>query len=407
MKRTTTVEKIKAIVADKSAVVSAYTVTDDDSTQAELRLAVTWSIRYPVDAISYPRRMDKSAPWAESPWAKMADVEQAIADAALLAHGEHRETLSASSRTKSGAAAREAADAAARDRWASEFLAAHKIATRKRPLAAARATVASLQAWQKRIVAEMRAENSRHHHATRAAARERAEADIAAIAEGRFWDASPEAIKAHFSPPFYKNRLAGVSSAWRAALFLECVSTGYKSGREWRHRLVGTGRAYLCGIDDNGDEWGHQVAIALPLDDHMQAIPEADIEDAMAELFDAPRHSMHLCTRQGDLLFRPAEIPGERYECEGCGLLRGYGCTCPATTSVPIGTRRIPAVELHPQDGPWDVRESHRIEADGLERNGRFFRAQGPITVSHTSHAPVTLPAGSYRLHTLQVADAD
>lgn len=39
--------------------------------------------------------------------------------------------------------------------------------------------------------------------------------------------------------------------------------------------------------------------------------------------------------------------------------------------------------------------------------NGVYFRADSEITVSHTSHATVTLPAGEYRLYMSSEPDAD
>ena len=55
----------------------------------------------------------------------------------------------------------------------------------------------------------------------------------------------------------------------------------------------------------------------------------------------------------------------------------------------------------------WEVFESHKIWSPGLYRNGNYFRSDQDIEVSHTSHDMIVLPAGSYRLYELQVADAD
>jgi len=64
-------------------------------------------------------------------------------------------------------------------------------------------------------------------------------------------------------------------------------------------------------------------------------------------------------------------------------------------------------VELRPQPEPWEIRESHTVQSEGLMRNGEYFASPNEITVTHTSHETVTLPAGEYRVYRLQVAGAD
>lgn len=272
----------------------------------------------------------------------------------------------------------------------------------------------------------MRAENSKYladRKATKAAERE---ADALALKEGRFWDASKEALKGYFHPPFDKNYLADVSEKWRAALYLECEGAAWKDyNGNWRHKLVGTGRAYLCGIDDNGDEWGHECRIDLGVDDYGNVGLDADVEDAMAALFEIPARRLRNCERQGDLLFCRETIPTTtRAVCPYCGsrnlrpdrdthdviddaakIASGETVWCGFCGVVYAKKIAPPTLTLH--DGPWEIRESHRIESEGLERNGRWFRSPNPIHITHTSHQPVTLEPGEYRLYTLQVEDAD
>jgi len=55
----------------------------------------------------------------------------------------------------------------------------------------------------------------------------------------------------------------------------------------------------------------------------------------------------------------------------------------------------------------WTPRESHEITSPSLRRNGRYFRSDDEITITHTSHPTVILPAGEYRLYLSQAADVD
>lgn len=240
-------------------------------------------------------------------------------------------------------------------------------------------------------------------------------------------EADKEALKGYFHPPFDKNYLADVSERWRAALFIECESINYKDyNGNWRHKLGGTGRGYLCGIDDNGDEWGHRVE-GLPQgrDDHDNLSLDSTVEEAMAILFGIRAAALAECTRQGDLLFCPAKIPSEnKVICERCGMPesqhfaskldldseRGIyedylACYC-AGSYERYSPRTIKAPVLEPEE-KWTPRESHDITSPSLQRNGRYFRADHQITVSHTSHPTVVLPPGEYRLYALRVEDAD
>lgn len=151
----------------------------------------------------------------------------------------------------------------------------------------------------------------------------------------------------------------------------------YEIDRVRRRRLAGTGRGYLCGIDDNGDEWGHRVNdISLSRDEYDIAALDGTVEDAMSILFRINPFLLADCHRQGDLLFCPASIPAD--------------------------------VDMTHHEKSWTPRESHVISSPGLKHNGRYFRSDEKITVAHTSHAPVVLDPGEYRLYMSQAAaDAD
>jgi hypothetical protein len=425
-------EKIQTITQDRSKGLAIYTLKSDQSTQAELRMRCDWIIRFPVDRLHAPKRLDSTGvpsvalpdngEWRivpcdpSDPWRRFFESGVEINNIRKLASGTECKDIQINARTKNGPSQREEAQALFEIECAQAFIAAHKRATAPKRLAAVRIAITGLQARQKEILKEMRAENARYMADRKAAKAAEREADGLALKEGRFWDATQEAIKGYFHPPFAKNRLADVSERWRAALFLECESTAWKAGKgDWRHKLVGTGRAYLCGIDDNGDEWGHRCEIDLGMDDHGNVGLEADVEDAMAALFEIPVHRLGGCERQGDLLFCSTTIPTES-RCSNCGEKwepadfseNYYGKDlCRHCLMVSGGGYERKPPVLQPQDGPWDVRESHRIESDGLERNGRWFRSPNPIHVTHTSHSPVTLEPGEYRLYTLQVGDVD
>ena len=362
-------EKIKAITADTSSVISTF-ATADNSVQSELRLGARWSIRYAVDHITAKKDLSGGNPL----WRQFSALDSEIRQAADLVITRYpSETIKINARAKNGEEKRRVARADFEARMASAFLADHKAATGKRALAVVRKKITALQAQQMELLAQMRAANSAYFAA-------RAAENALALKEGRFWDCDRAALKGYFHPPFTRNYLADVSEQWRAALYMEMQSTGYKGwSGDWRHKLIGTGRGYLCGVDDNGDEWGHRVDMhsELTQDQYGDYDYSATVEQAMAVLYGIPAIKLDTCRRQGDLLF--AEAPA----------FPGPGST------------------LHPQPEPWNIRESHQIESPSLERNGRWFRSADPITVTHTSHQPVILPPGGYRLYTLQIVGAD
>jgi len=370
-------EQIKIITAGETPVVAKFDIKDT-SVQAELRLSCDWSIAYPVDAIHYPKPVDKSISWLQpDPWIAMRAIVQTIDTVAQLKSlTTPINTIPINSKTKSGPARRAAAREAFEIEHGQSFLAEYRKATSKKHLAKITRKIADLQAQQKALLQAMREHNSAVMLARKSAAAERKEANALALTEGRFWDCDKDALKDYFNPPFARNYLADVSEHWRAALFTEMASTAWKAGKgDWRHKNIGTGRGYLCGIDDNGDEWGHHVDLRryLERDQYDDYGYVASVEDAMSSLFELPVSKLANCERQGDLLFCRETIPA--------------------------------GVDLTEQPEPWEIRRSHTLTSEGLKRNGRYFRSAAPILVSHTSHAAVSLPAGDYRLYA--IADAD
>jgi len=356
---------------------TGFFVIRDTSTLAELRLECEWNIRLPLDSINYPKPIDNPWPRPEC-WQKASAIDITLATLTKITNKSYL-TLTANERTKTGSARRAAAKEAFEIEQGIAFLSAYRKATTPAAIEKLRAKITDLQAQQKALLPAMRAHNSAVTLARRGAAADRRAANQEALTSGRFWDADRDAFKNYFHPPFDRNYLADVSEKWRAALYTEMESTAWKAGKgDWRHKNTGTGRGYLCGIDDNGDEWGHHVDLTdyLIRDYYGDHGYVATVEDAMSALFGVAVKKLADCQRQGDLLFCRETIPTD--------------------------------TELHPQHAPWCVRESHIVScATTFERNGRHFRSITPITVSHTSHAVLTLEPGEYRLYTLQVADAD
>lgn len=409
--------KIKGITAQKTPVIATYR-TRDESVQAELRLSVEWRINVPVDAIQYPRDLSGQNADMWSPmWPLWADINKA----AKLAEGRARIANPINERTKTGPARRSEAKAAWLIEAGQAFLADYRTATKKRRLADARKQITDLQAQQKALLPKLREANSLYLAGKKTERVEQAARNAEALKSGRFWEADREALKGYFHPPFDKNFLADVSEKWRAALFLECESVSFKTySGDWGHKLAGTHRGWLCGIDDNGDEWGHHCQIPQSQTEYGDARLEGTVEEAMADLFDIAESELAKCTRQGDLLFCPAKIRREDglEHCRRCGEPREKHCQ----TTLEDGMTWLScyyrgntdeydphvhrAVVLTPEE-KWTPRESHEIASPSLRRNGRYFAADDEIVITHTSHPVVTLPPGEYSLYALRIADAD
>lgn len=392
--------KIREITADKSQAVANYTYADA-SVQAELRLSAEWTITAPVDQINYPR--DLSGENREL-WHEMANISWDIANATKLKSGRKHEIVKINAKTKNGPAQR----IEAKNSWLIEsgkqFLADYREATKKSNLVKIRNAIAALQSQQKSLLPKLREKNSEYLAVKKTAREEQKTKNTESLKSGKFWEADTETLKLYFHPPFDKNYLADVSEKWRAALFLECESVSYKrySG-DWGHKLAGTEHGYLCGIDDNGDEWGHECHVSLSRDDFGDCKFDATVEEAMCDLFTITQDNLKKCTRQGDLLFCPTKIckTDSHEHCRSCGKTAdqhtqgGYCYYQPHIHKAPI---------MEPES-EWIPRESHIITSPTLRHNGVYFAADNEITVSHTSHTMVTLPAGEYRLYMSQVAD--
>jgi hypothetical protein len=401
-------EKISTITTSRTPVVCTYRV-DDESVNAELRLRAEWTILVPVDSINYPKDLSGEN---HDLWQQMRDLSWEIRKAAALVdrrvpEGYRPHTITINVRTVSGPARRSEARIAWQIEQGKAFLADYRKATGKANLARVRKQIAALQAQQKALLPKLRESNSLYLR-MRTNEREALKARNAeALKTGRFWEADHETLKGYFHPPFDKNYVADVSDKWRACLILECESVSYRAGynNEWRHKLVGTGTGYLCGIDDNGDEWGHTVHdIPQSRDAHDNFALDSTVEDAMSVLFDIPVKALAECVRQGDLLFRAVTIPtADRTICRWCRRPEeSHDPYCQVYTPT-----TIKAPVLTPKSG-WEPRPSHVITSPSLTHNGVYFRAVDPITITHTSHATVTLPAGEYRLYMSRAAiDAD
>lgn len=409
-------EKIKKIISDKSEVTSTYRTTDL-SVQAELRLSAEWRISVPVDTINYPRCLNPESDM--TPWNQMTSLEIEINKISqLISRQIPTAHIKISEKKKDGYELR----AHAKTEWMAEtgaqFLADYKAVTKKRNLTAVRKQITALQARQKALLPELRAANSAYVLARKNAKSERMAKNAEALESGRFWDADKDSLKGYFHPPFDKNYLADVSEKWRAALFLECESSSYKTySGNWGHKLVGTGRGYLCGIDDNGDEWGFTLSnLPQSHDEYYDAKLDSTVEEAMAEVFDIRASALEKCTRQGDLLFCPVTIRKTPLTvCRNCGKPErdhvedvGGSKKCDYF-SVSLSWEPGKIIEpptMKPSD-KWTPRESHDITSKSLRHNGRYFAADDQITITHTSHATVILPAGEYRLYMSQMPDAD
>jgi hypothetical protein len=362
--------KIQKIIADRSLVASYETI--DSSVQAELRLRAQWSIAVPVDHIHHPKQLN---PDAHDLWAEMRELKRRTSKAALLKSDFRSTTIPISSRRKKGPAERAEAKTAWQVETAKAFLVDYKAATAKQNLTLARRRIVELQAEQKALLPELRRANSAHLAYRKA---EKAQ-QVEALAEGRFWACDKKLLKDYFHPPFRRNYLSDVSERWRAALYTEMADTAWKAGKgDWRHKNIGTGRGYLCGIDDNGDEWGHAVNLDVYVDHDKYGDMGyvANVEEAMSALFTVPIGNIDKCTRQGDLLFCPVS------------LLEGDKSS------------------LDPEE-KWSIRESHQAWSPGLRHNGVYFASHHEIMITHTSHQDIVLPPGEYRLYTLDVEDAD
>lgn len=428
------IEKIKSLTTGNVThpVLASFEITDD-SVQAELRLRAHWEVWKQVDHINYPKDLSDQA---GDLWGQMSVKKYEIDKIRRMVKRNYPESergwentiIKINAKNKNGEEKRSEAKAAWIVEAGKQFLIDYKRVTSKKHLASIRNQIINLQSQQKALLPALRKSNSEFCAARKNAKTEQGKKNAAALISGRFWEADETAIKGYFHPPFNKNYLADVSEKWRAALFLECESISYKSyNGDWRHKLGGTGRGYLCGIDDNGDEWGFVVRdLPQSSDNYGNSTLDNTVEEAMSNVFGISTNNLQKCTRQGDLLFCPVEIRKTESpeHCARCGETREKHHATHETWHGWEGGEKIrdylacyyegntdeytphihKAPVLNPAD-QWEPRTAHIITSHSLKHNGVYFSAEDDIEVLHTSHHSVTLPAGEYRLYMSRMAD--
>jgi len=367
----------KTIEKAKENNITASFYIEDLSCQKEQRLRAEYEITYNIGQINYPKNLEGNYPHLL--WTEMRNIQTKISNLDnTIYFRSPTEYNQINLKTKSGPEQRSKAEAEYTLLYATQFLDTLKKFSSKTNLKNLRRDISILRSQQKELIPQMRKVNSAFIQKRKLEKEEIKKKNQEVLTEGRFWEVDKDTLKDYFHTPFQKNYLADVSAKWRAALFLECKSASYKRyNGTWGHILEGTGQGYLCGIDDNGDEWGHEVFVPLSINEYGTMQLDATVEEAMAELFDISINKLGKSYRQGDLLFCPETIPGTRKE------------------------------ELGKLEDAWEVKESHQIYSKGMRYDYEYFQSTNPIIVSHTSHNPVFLPAGEYKLYPLQIADAD
>jgi len=148
------------------------------------------------------------------------------------------------------------------------------------------------------ILRYIRKKNSEYLKACREAKKREREEARKAFNRGEFWRADEDYLKKFFNPPFSKSKLTDVSEKWRACVFVELE---YWQGEGLRP----TTRAYLCGIDDNGQKWGQIVQKQYDSWDYQGWSYSTSVEEVMSEVFGCIVDKD--CIRQGDVLIRPVD----------------------------------------------------------------------------------------------------
>jgi hypothetical protein len=265
---------------------------------------------------------------------------------------------------------------AKREAFAVEQIRAAKAAERK--LAAreksTRKKIAALQKQQQDLIRQRRELNGRVAVERRQAAAGKRAAEAEALAAGRFWECEEATLKEFFRVPFGCRKLVDVSQQHRAALFVE-LEHGERDGYG---ALVPTHRAFLCGIDDNGEQWGFRVQAARDEWDLWDY--ESKVEDAMAVCWGVEVATVRRAWRQGEVLFWAAELPAS------------------------LGDKRVGTQTL----APSHTAAAPNLWATGTKRDGTgyLWSEAEPIRIEHPTHAALLLPAGSYR-YAIHGYDAD
>jgi hypothetical protein len=234
-----------------------------------------------------------------------------------------------------------------------------------------RKQISLLQGIQRVEISKRRALNGAVAVARRTAAAETRTREAEALAAGRFWECSEVTLKEFFSVPFACRKLVNVSQRHRAALFIELE---HGTGPDGYGALVPTSRAYLCGIDDNGEQWGFRVSMPGEWSAWEYG---STVEEAMAVCWGVDIEVVQRSYRQGEVLFWASEAP--------VGLKDWGSCTL----------------------APSHDAESPSLQATGTQMDGRgLLGSADPIVISHPTHAPLTLPAGTYA-YAIHGYDAD
>jgi len=209
-----------------------------------------------------------------------------------------------------------------------------------------------LQQEQRKFIDSLRAWNAKCLLEQKKAATERRDKERRALESGDFWECSEDTLKRFFNVPFSARKLVDVSEKHRAAFFVALEYGGYGTG------LITTHIGYLCGIDNNGEQWGFRVRGNWSYD--------STVVDAMSDVWGVPTKIVNESHRQGEILFHPEPVP--------------------------------PEVELV-REGDWQIRPQHIVKSAGLEHDGDYFRSASAITVEHPTHHSVNLIPGEYRVY--------
>lgn len=370
--------RIKKMVDDNPHLfISVY--IDDISTQKEIRLTSHIHIRYQADQIKSKKDMNESGYGID-----FKKISEKIFQLSLLKY--HTETFKhpTPSRSKSALVERKQLI----DTYTLDFYnrALKEISAARIKAKALPRQISALQDEQKELLKLIRESNSKYLAQRKAEKQAIAERNTQAIADGKFWKCTADFLKVYFQPPFSKNHYAGVSRQHRAALFIECRTGSYKGSNGWYHRMEPSGLVYLCGIDDNGDEWGHIIDMSYYMEiestdgygNPRYSFEFCSIEDVMGHMFGVHPDNIDYGYRQGDVFLLPVS-PLE------------YG---------------LENVEWKKIDcGYEDILESHTINGYNIEScvksDYKYYRCKSLITLTHTSHQTVMAPPGNYRLHTL------
>lgn len=232
------------------------------------------------------------------------------------------------------------------------------------------AFVAGQQIRQKEIIREVRAINSDILKIKKENLSEEKEA----LGRGEFEGVRDTILKKYFD--LFGGYIAEKSDTHRAILFVE---TEYDWDDDRGYRCQTPTGYILCGIDDNEEEWKHEIIRERDYMGHFVGHIDT-VETAMGSLWHVSPEIVHNSTRQGDILFHPN------------------------------GTKKGD-VGLVAQDGMLCVAEHHVIRADCIQTK----KISEDVTkmycsdavVEHTSHEEKQLKEGGYTIYQQPGVDVD